>query len=291
MSSAERPRTAVVTVTFNSNAVIDDFLRSIREDAGDTAEIVVVDNGTRDIEALRLTAERHGARLLELTDNLGYGGGMNAGIRTLGTDIEYVLVSNPDVRVARGTIGELVRLLDHDRRGAAAGPRVLNEDGTVYPSARRLPSLRTGVGHGLLQPIWASNPWTQRYHDTAGDESVRPSGWLSGSCLMVRRSAFDAIGGFDDGYFMYFEDVDLGLRFGRAGWLNLYDPAANVVHSGAHSTSERSAQMVTIHHDSAYRYLSKRYDRPWEAPLRWVLRVGLRLRLALVLRRAAGRSA
>ena len=290
MSSPSRPDTAVVTVTYNSNAVIDAFLGSVRADVGDEVEIVVADNGTRDIEALRTITRRHGARLLELPQNVGYGAGMNAGVRALDTSYRYVLLSNPDVRVGAGAVEELARILDADRDAAAAGPRILNEDGTVYPSARRLPSLRTGVGHSLLEPIWAGNPWTRSYHEE-DYSGVRTAGWLSGACLMVRRSAFDAMGGFDDGYFMYFEDVDLGLRIGRSGWKNLYDPEASVTHTGGHSTAEVSDRMLKIHHDSAYRYLSKRYGKLYHAPLRWILRAGLAARMQVLIRRNRRRGA
>ena len=291
MSSPSRPDTAVVTVTYNSNAVIDAFLGSVRADAGDELEIVVADNGTENIEELRAIARQHGARLLELPENVGYGAGMNAGVRALDASYRYVLLSNPDVRVGAGAVHELVRILDTEPLAAAAGPRILNEDGTVYPSARRLPSLRTGVGHSLLEPIWAGNPWTRRYHHEEDYSAVRSAGWLSGACLMVRRSAFDAMGGFDDGYFMYFEDVDLGLRIGRSGWKSLYDPGASVTHTGGHSTAQVSDRMLRIHHDSAYRYLSKRYGAVYQAPLRWVLRFGLSARMQVLIRRNHRRAA
>ena len=109
-------------------------------------------------------------------------------------------------------------------------------------------------------------------------ELPRPVGWLSGSCLLVRRSAFDAIGGFDEGYFMYFEDVDLGYRLGKAGWGNLYEPTAVVTHIGGRSTASVRSSMLRTHHRSAGRFLQQKY-RGWHlAPLRWTLRVGLELR-------------
>src|SRR5690606_10093760 len=105
------------------------------------------------------------------------------------------------------------------------GPRVLNEDGTTYPSARAVPSLRTGVGHALFTNLWTANPWSRRYRDDlAPADEARDAGWLSGSCVLVRRRAFDELGGFDEGYFMYFEDVDLGYRLGKAGYRNVYEP-------------------------------------------------------------------
>src|SRR5659263_451997 len=92
-----------------------------------------------------------------------------------------------------------------------------------HPAARELPSLTQGAGHALFGRIWPGNPWTrayQRRQQQAGTE--RAAGWLSGACLVLRREAFEAVGGFDPSYFMFFEDLDLGERLGRAGWSNVY---------------------------------------------------------------------
>jgi N-acetylglucosaminyl-diphospho-decaprenol L-rhamnosyltransferase len=86
------------------------------------------------------------------------------------------------------------------------------------------------------------------------------------------------VGGFDDRFFMYFEDVDLGYRLGKAGWKSVYLPSAIVTHTGAHSTSTESSRMIKAHHRSAYRYLSQKYSAWYFAPLRWALRLGLMLR-------------
>jgi N-acetylglucosaminyl-diphospho-decaprenol L-rhamnosyltransferase len=100
----------------------------------------------------------------------------------------------------------------------------------------------------------------------------------------MRRDAFDAVGGFDPAYFMYFEDLDLGERFGKAGWQNVYVPSAEVVHEGGHATTRVPGPMAREHHRSAWRYLSRRY-RGWRwAPVRWVLRAGLWARSLLARR-------
>src|SRR5690606_18898026 len=129
----------------------------------------------------------------------------------------------PDVRLHPGSVEAMLAALDADPQIGAVGPKLLNEDGSVYPSARDIPSLRTGVGHAAFSRVWAGNPWTRRYRqEAASPDEARDVGWLSGACLLVRREAFDSVDGFDDRYFMYFEDVDLGYRLGRAGWRNRY---------------------------------------------------------------------
>jgi N-acetylglucosaminyl-diphospho-decaprenol L-rhamnosyltransferase len=117
---------------------------------------------------------------------------------------------------------------------------------------------------------------------------------VSGSCVVLRRDAFDEVGGFDPGYFMYFEDLDLGDRLGAAGWQNVYVPSAVVLHTGGHATSKHAARMAVEHHRSAWRYLSGRY-RGWRwLPVRLMLHFGLLAR-SVVARRvpkvAAGAEA
>ncbi|HWO59783.1 MAG TPA: glycosyltransferase, partial [Umezawaea sp.] len=167
----------------------------------------------------------------------------------------------------------------------ALGPRIHTTEGLLYPSARELPSLGRGIGHAAFGWIWPSNPWTASYRRERGLPREGTAGWLSGACLLLRREAFAQVGGFDEGYFMYFEDVDLGDRIGRAGWLNVYVPEAEVVHIGGHSTASASARMLAAHHSSAYRYLADRHQGPQWAPLLLAVRLGLGLRLKLVTRR------
>jgi N-acetylglucosaminyl-diphospho-decaprenol L-rhamnosyltransferase len=169
------------------------------------------------------------------------------------------------------------------------GPLIRQPDGAVYPSARLLPALGRGIGHAVLAPIWPGNPWTTAYRQSDTALGERTAQWLSGSCLLLRRAAFESVGGFDSRYFMYFEDVDLGERLGRAGWLNVYVPSAEVTHLGGHATSRACEQMLAEHHRSTYRYLADRHPGPLKAPLRLVLRAGLAGRLQLV-RRAARRG-
>jgi N-acetylglucosaminyl-diphospho-decaprenol L-rhamnosyltransferase len=97
----------------------------------------------------------------------------------------------------------------------------------------------------------------------------------------VDLEAFWSVGGFDPGYFMYFEDVDLAERMGRRGWLHVYAPSAVVVHEGGHSTRREPGRMLRVHHESALRYMSRQYPGRRYAPLRLLLRAGLSARLLL----------
>jgi len=284
-SSSVESTIAVVTVSYRSEHVLGAFLASLPRASHAPLEAVVVDNqpdlsGT--VEHMTTSA---GARYLPQDRNRGYGAAMNAGVATLGPHIEWILISNPDVVLTPGAVDKLIAAAADSRVGAV-GPAIRNEDGSVYPSARSVPSLRTGIGHALFSNIWLGNPWTRAYRlDSEAEPMPRDAGWLSGACLLVRRAVFDELGGFDDAYFMYFEDVDLGYRLGKAGYLNRYEPAAVVVHSGAHSTTSESTRMIAAHHASARRFLSSKYSGWYLWPVRLVLRVGLALRSRALIRR------
>lgn len=279
MSRPASPTVLIVTVTHNTGDVLRAFLQSARTATAEPAEIVVVDNASADTTVERTASDEFGAEFLALTENLGYGGGIEVGIRHGSPDAQFLVIANPDVVFSPGSVDELVRVLQDRPAAGSAGPRILNADGTVYPSARSLPSLRTGVGHALFGRIWPGNPWTRRYRGVDYEsDAVRPVGWLSGACLIVRREAYEQVGGFDTSYFMYFEDVDLGARLTKAAWANLYAPTASVVHTGAHSTSTASRRMEAVHHESAYRYLSRKYAGWYLLPVRVTLWVGLRVR-------------
>jgi N-acetylglucosaminyl-diphospho-decaprenol L-rhamnosyltransferase len=275
---------AVVTVTYFPGETLERFLDSLTKATTRPVRVVLADNGSTD-GAPERAAARDGVRLLRTGENLGYGAAANRGVAELPDEVGWVVIANPDVEWRPGSLDELLDAAERWPRGAAFGPLIREPNGRVYPSARLLPSLGRGIGHGVLGAVWPGNPWTREYRQSDSAVHERPAGWLSGSCLLVRRVAFDSVHGFDPRYFMYFEDVDLGDRFTRAGWLNVYAPSAEVVHVGGHATARASTRMLAEHHRSAYRYLADRHPGPRWAPLRLVLRAGLELRWRLLARR------
>jgi N-acetylglucosaminyl-diphospho-decaprenol L-rhamnosyltransferase len=273
----------IVVVTYNPGETLDSFLASLECATTSLAvEVVMVDNGSSD-GAPQAVAKAGRARLIETGRNLGYGAAANIGARD--SDAPWLVICNPDLEWHPGALDALVTAVDRWPAAGAFGPAILESDGSVYPSARALPSLRTGVGHALFARLWPGNPWTRRYRGST-DGRERTTGWLSGSCVAVRRRAFEAIGGFDPGYFMFFEDVDLGHRLRLAGYASVYVPSAAVTHLGGHSWRARPEPMIAAHHESAGLYLSRRYPRWYQAPIRIALRAGLDLRRRVELRRA-----
>jgi N-acetylglucosaminyl-diphospho-decaprenol L-rhamnosyltransferase len=278
----------VVTVTYSPGDTLETFLDSVVKATNRPLRVLLADNGSTD-GAPERALRRDGVRLLRIGENVGYGSAANRGVVEWGPEVGWVVVANPDIEWHPGSLDELLAAAARWPRAAALGPLIRQPDGAVYPSARLLPALGRGIGHAVLGPVWPDNPWSMAYQQSSAVLGERTAEWLSGSCLLLRRVAFESVGGFDPRYFMYFEDVDLGDRLGRAGWLNVYVPTAEVTHLGGHATSRVPEQMLVEHHRSTYRYLADRYSGPLAAPLRLALRAGLAGRLRFV-RRAARRA-
>jgi N-acetylglucosaminyl-diphospho-decaprenol L-rhamnosyltransferase len=276
----------VVIVTHFSADHLAACLASIPTASETPTPTIIVDNETTDSSVRDVASAFPGVRFIDAGGNLGYGRAVNVAASALPDGIDWILVTNPDTVFAPGSIDVLREVAESDPSIGSVGPRILNADGSVYPSARALPSLRTGIGHALFARAWPSNPWTARYLRSdvyrKADASPAAAGWLSGAAVLVRRAAFEQIGGFDPRFFMYFEDVDLGKSLGEAGWMNIYAPTASVEHAGGESTKRYSGLMLRVHHRSAYLYLAKKYRQWYLWPLRVTLRIGLSLRSRLM---------
>ncbi|MFZ0666098.1 MAG: glycosyltransferase family 2 protein [Acidimicrobiales bacterium] len=234
---------------------------------------------------------KHDVDVIEVGANLGYGSGANRGAAAC--TAEFVLVSNPDIVFEPQTLGRLADVLRARPDLGIVGPRVNEPDGTRYPSARRFPSLLEGAGHALAGLLAPNNRFTRRYRmvnlETQSPESPESSesltevDWVSGSCMLVRRKTFEELGGFDESYFMYGEDVDLCWRAHRAGWGVAYVPGASVTHVGGFSTRQTPYRMIAAHHRSTLRFASRTLAGPKRLALPGIaLALSVRFAMAVV---------
>lgn len=245
---------AAVIVNYKAKDHLLPCVHSLRAEG--VQRIVVVDNDSRDGSAEALAQGDPDAQWLPTGENLGYGTGANRGVA--GTTEQYVLVLNPDVVVEPGAVKALTAALERDAKLGIVGPKVEEPDGTRYPSARRFPDLVTAAGHAFLGYVAPGNRFSRAYKLADWDpDRAADVDWISGSCFLVRRVAYEAVGGFDEAYFMYAEDVDLCWRLWRAGWRVGYEPAARVVHAGAASTNQAPYRMILEHHRSLWRFARK----------------------------------
>ena len=284
MSTTKSP-IAVITVTYSPGEYLASFLDSLPGATVKDTHVVMADNGSIDGVAEQAAQERSNVEFLSTGGNLGYGTAINIAARSLRErreageiDQEFFLVSNPEVVFDEGSIDELLACAARHPEAGAIGPLIREADGSAYPSARAVPTLSNGIGHALFGAVWKSNPWSAAYRDDNDMDSERTAGWLSGSCLLLRWSAFEQIGGFDERYFMYMEDVDLGDRLSRAGFANVFCPSAQITHAKGHVAGKNPEHMLPAHHESAYRFQADRLAAPWQAPIRLALRVGLKAR-------------
>jgi N-acetylglucosaminyl-diphospho-decaprenol L-rhamnosyltransferase len=250
---------SVVLVTYESAEDLAACLATLPAAAGPhELEVVVVDNASRDGSAE--IARRLGVKVLENPANLGLSRAIDLGAAA--TDAPWLLLVNPDTRLAPGALARLLATAAADPTIGCVGPHLRNSDGSEYPTGRRFPSILVGALHAALGTVWPGNPATRHYHMADLDRS-RPVqvDWVSGACMLLRREAYEAAGRFDAGYFMYFEEMDFCLRLARAGWRVVYDPGAEVTHILGGSTRSAPYRKVWNHHRSALRFYCRRYAR------------------------------
>jgi N-acetylglucosaminyl-diphospho-decaprenol L-rhamnosyltransferase len=195
-----------------------------------------------------------------------------------------VFVANADLEVHPGALAALRAALEGHPAWALAGPRIFTDAGEVYPSARNFPTFMDATGHALLALFKPDNPFTKRYKPDVpeGDTAVR-AGWVSGSCFLARRAALEELGGFDEAYFMYAEDLDLCWRAHQAGWGVGFAGGAAVTHVQGVSTARHPYRMMLAHHRSALRF-TVRTTTGWRrlALPAAVLVLGIRMAMATV---------
>ena len=272
-------RVGAVVVDYDAGSVLGDCLTSLVAER--VAEIVVVENGDVAGAKAALAASGHGGvPLVETGRNLGYGAGANRGIAALAPR-PYVLVCNPDLHVHPGAVAGLADALDAEPSWGIVGPRILTVAGEPYPSARRFPTVSDAAGHALLDQLWTDNPFTRRYR-AGGWTAPEPTttDWVSGACFLARRSALDELGGFDEAYFMFAEDMDLCWRAHQAGWQVGFIPGVEVTHIEGVSRRAHPYAMALAHHRSALRFAA-RTTTGWRRALLPVAAIVLALRLAL----------
>lgn len=227
-------------------------VKSLR--AAGLKRIVVADNGSTDGSVDALRAADPSVVILETGANLGYGGAVNRAAAIAG-EPAVLLVSNADVVLEQRAVETMVDRLEADVTTGIVGPRIENDDGTLYPSARTFPHLFDAVGHAFLGAVAPNNRFTRRYRLLDWDHaSARRVDWVSGACFVIRGDLFRSIGGFDQRYFMYLEDVDLCRRVGDAGFGVSYEPAACVMHVQGVSAAQVPYRMLVAHHRSILRW-------------------------------------
>ncbi len=269
----------VVVVNWNAGDCLRRCLNALRASGySGMTTVTVVDNASTDDSAAMVRDEFFECRLVVNSTNYGFARANNQGV-ALGK-AEFVLLLNPDAYVAPETVGALSQFLADQSSVGAVGPRLLNLDDSLQYSCRAFPTIGAGVFRQTpLGSLFPRNRFTADYlmSDWPHDEA-RNVDWLSGACLMLRRSALDQIGGLDERFHMYCEDVDLCLRLHQRGWRVCYLPTTRVVHAIGQSSNRAQGRMIVARHCAMLRYFRKHHTHGIKLLLTPLVVVGITAR-------------
>jgi GT2 family glycosyltransferase len=281
-----RPRLSIVVLNHNSGSMLADCLGSVfADDVRGACEVIVPDNASTD-DSLERAVGRWGdrVRVLRTGANRGFSWGNNIGIRAAAG--EFICLLNPDTIVHPGCFETLLSFMEAHPRAGCVGPKVLNTDGSYQLSAKRMiPSPWDAVSRALLlSKLFPRSKRLARYNVTYLDpETTQHVDASAGCCMLLRRAALEQVGLFDEGYFIYCEDVDWFLRAKRAGWEVWYVADAVIDHHHAYSARFRKRRAVRDFHDSMIRFYRKHYAAEHPRLLNGLMYAGVRARMLLIM--------
>lgn len=283
------PAVTAIVVNFNAGAELRACLESIEAAMQDRPwEAIVVDNASTDGSDAIAAGFAPQVRLLRNPANVGFGRAVNQGLAI--AQAPLVLIINPDCRLSPGAIEPMRTALDAHPSCAIVGPRILDPDGGEQGSARGDPDMLTGVFgrrsalRRLLPGLGVSRRNVVHVDHPGAAVAVD---WVSGACMLARAAALKSVGGFDERYFLYWEDADLCRRLRAAGHETRYVQDAVAIHTVGQSSRTARAASIRAFHQSAYLYYATHVAAGPMDPRRWLAWALLRLRCAWRLRSAA----
>jgi hypothetical protein len=275
---------SVCVLNWNTRKDLRRCLKSLRA-CGCTLEheIIIADNASTDGSPETVAQEAPEARLIVNKVNLGFAAGNNKALRA--ATGRYCLLLNPDTEIKPCALSGLVEALEAEPDAAAAGPKLLNGDGSIQYSCRRFPNFTTGLfRRSPLGTLFPGNRFESEYLMTDWPhDKTREVDWVSGAALCMRREALEQVGLLDERYYMFCEDVDWCLRARKLGWKIVYAPQSEITHYRGRSTDLAPFRMAAEFHRSMERFYWKHYASSWPGALRWVPPLGIRLRLFFAL--------
>lgn len=249
------PRVSAVVVSFNTRDDLMRCLDALLTQRGPRLEAIVVDNASSDGSADAVRANFPGVQVIANTTNLGFSKANNLGLRAARG--EYALLLNSDCEVRAGALAALSTVLDTRPDVGLAGPRHVGTDLRAQISfGPALTPLAEWRQSRLVRGVEAGHADALRLAAALSQHEREPD-WLSASCLLARRAALEAVGGFDESFFLYEEDVDLCLRIRQAGWRIVFTPAAEVVHHLGRSMAKAPGLARLEYHRSHLRLYAK----------------------------------
>jgi GT2 family glycosyltransferase len=274
----------IIIVNYNTSNLLHECLIRVEESTiAQRIQSVVVDNGSSDDSVEMCKMKHPTARLISFKENIGFGRGNNIILHTL--DTPFALLINTDTFLDKSTAEELLDYMSKNEGVGIAGPKVFNADGSIQLSCRKFPSMISAIYHAFLGKISSNNRKTREYLMADFDHSEeRDVDWLSGCCMMMRKEALrDVGGGFDEQYFMYFEDVDICRTMHNMGWRVCYFPKAECHHIKGSSGGYQSPFHIRVFHQSMWKYFKKFHPRGLVVAVYPLVFVGIKLRQSILL--------
>lgn len=279
----QQNRLTLAFISRNSERDLRCALNSLlsRIDIG-SIDVVLVDNDSSDRTLEMAEQSGVGIKIIEMGRNAGYSASCNRALEE--TDTDYVIVLNCDILFLSESkaLEELISFMDVNPEIGAVGVGILNIDGSRQMSCRRVPSVLESAVHGFLGKIYPRNRLTAKYLMADNGFYCCSVEWVSGAAMAIRRSAWQQIGGFDEDFFMYVEDVDFCKRLRNVGWKVFFYPSFEVIHEIAGSSSGSRVKMLYEHHRSMLIFFKKHDGRIWLTPF---VAAGVTLRFLLEMTR------
>ncbi|MBC7328295.1 glycosyltransferase [bacterium] len=258
------PRLSVIVVNWNAGEYLPRCLSSIYNEGMDV-EVILVDNASTDRSEREAKKRFPQIKLIQMGENKGYSAACNAGIKV--ATGQFILILNPDTEVLPGAFEKLLNFaLEHPEAGII-GPQLIGFDGKVQMSCRRFPKYETGLFRGtFLERLMPKSRTLSRYLLSGWDHSTpRAVDWVSGAAMLLRREFLKEVGLFDETFYMYCEDVDMGMRAREFGWKVMYCPYARIKHRIGGSSDKKVIPMLVKFHLSHYLFFKKHWG--WRTSL------------------------
>ncbi len=285
------PALDVVIVSYRCAALLRDCLASLLANPPrGEMRVQVIDNASGDGTVEMVRTDFPQVVLTESGENLGFGAANNIGLAA--GDAPYALVLNPDTRVTPGALDRLLELIESHPEVGICGPRLELDDGTFdHASRRSFPTPLGALGHFSGLGRGGGSPGALAQYRAPEVESGRVDA-VNGAFMLIRRTALDAVGAFDERYWMYMEDLDLCYRLAEAGWTTWYEPTVTVAHVKAGTSGKhRSSRLNYAFHYGMYRFYRDHYARERNPLVNAAVYLGIAVKLGFaLLRSAVGRA-
>jgi N-acetylglucosaminyl-diphospho-decaprenol L-rhamnosyltransferase len=252
---------SIIIVNYHNSHMLGDCLESVYRTIEKTQfEVILVDNSSKDDGLVPILKHYSQAQLIKNSQNVGFARANNQGAKIASGN--FLLFINPDTIMIEEAVESMLDHIRSDSSIGILGPKVLNSDQTIQYSCRRFPTVWSGLfnRYSLLTRLFPNNRYSRDYLMLDYDHNfIRPVDWVSGCCMMMCRSTFKEISGFDESYFLFIEDVDLCQAIKKKGLRVIYFPPAKIFHKISSSNARSTPRVIIKRHQGMIYYNQKHH--------------------------------